>query len=284
MKLERYPVVERMPGCYTLHRGDGRCAACPHQPACARATEANAGRRTVGEAAAAAVSAWRAAREADTESVYPEDLVLAAAAGFRARGGEARGWASRPDWVRAMEVVLAACRAAGWDARTYVRAQVETVGWMCAEKGFALRPANFLGRGAAARFERWAERNARRHGDARVDRHADDGREQLLAGECCFAERYFAGPGFTEDEAEAFARASFGVWTLASTASRPDVRLPALVGALASLDRGLPHRMLAPAGAWTWPEARAAALALYTLEDPADEQPLDLDPDLGVML
>ena len=127
------------------------------------------------------------------------------------------------------------------------------------------------------------ERNERAQGDAGVDRRADAGREALLAGECCFAERYFAGPGFGVREVEAFAQQSNPKWSLAATRGRMDVRLPALSAALAMIEPGLPHRMLMTPGDWRWPEVRAFALALHGPEADDAAAP-DLDPSLGEML
>lgn len=278
--VERSPVEDRLPWCYTVHRGDGECAACPLQAACARATESNSGRRTVVEAAAAAVEAHRAAL--GVRAPHPDELVRLAAASSGAPTVALRAWLGDRAWLSAMEVVLAACRDAGWDPRTYVRAQGETVGAYAIERGWPVRPGMFVGPAAPARFERWAARNARKYGDARADRRVDAEREALVAGEGCFAERYLSDPGETIEGAEEFARGMFPSWELARTEGRDDVRLPALAGALASLDPGLPHRMLAPAGPWGWPEARDAALALTRLGDAPENRTFEGMPsELG---
>lgn len=281
-RVLRTPVTDPLPFCYTLHRGDDTCAECPHRVACARASEDNAGRKTVRQAADAAVAAYRVSRgEASPE---PEDLIRLAAQVCGASTRATRHWLMDRAWRAAFTVVVASCARAGWDTRTYVRAIAETVGAYAIKNGWSVTPGMFVGDKAVERFERWARRNQRIHNDAHADRKGDREREQLLAGECCFAERFLADPDATVEEAEAFARASFPGWSLACSDGRDDLRLPALAGALASVDPGLPHRVLVPQDGWTWPDARAALLELTRLEDDdAPERP-DLDPELGDLL
>ena len=281
-EVARTPVQARLPWCYTLHRGDDACAACPLESACRRALADNAARLTVRQAADAAIAEYRRARGEDNAEV--DDLMKLAARSSGVSEFAVCSWLLDQSWQRAMRVVQASCAAAGWDARTYVRAIAETVGRFSVSKGWKVSHGLFVGEKARERFERWARRNRRANNDLHADHVADSARQALLAGECCFASRILTAPSETIEEAEAFARGSFPAWSLAQTGGRDDLRLPALAGALASVDPGLPHRVLAPSGAWTWDGVRDALLDMTRLEEPSDDEPLDLDPELGDLL
>ncbi len=214
------------------------------------------------------------------------ELVRIVAEEYAARGGKPYEWETQRKWTDAATLIIASCRAAGWDARTYCRAQAEAMGWFCANNNVPFTPRMIVGDKAVQRFSRWAERNARRHGDATRDR-ATDPDDRLLAGECLFAERYLACDDKASEVAE-FVRAVYPAWSLAATRGLPHVRLPALVAGLATVDPSLPHRMLAPPdpAAWRWPDARAAARALYGEDEastPARAE-INLSPELGIFL
>lgn len=282
--VERTPVHDRMPWCYSQHRGDDECAACPHAIACTKAKAANAARLTVRQAADAAVHRYLAARGEAPPDV--DELMAIAVRSSGVNEYSLVNWRSDPAWQRTFAVVSVVCARAGWDARTYVRAIAETVGAYAVRQGWALKRGMFVGDSACARFERWAERNRRIHGDEKKDRRSDPDREVFLAGECCFAERLLLSRSVTLADAEAFACSSFPRWALAKTAGRDDVRLPALASALASIDPGLPHRVLAPVTEWTWPSVRDDLLDLTRMPETADEEaePLELSPELGEVL
>lgn len=282
--VTRTPVDERMPWCYTLHRGDNdpSCAACAHQGACSNAKASNLQRVTVAEAAAAAVAAYRSSIGIVQPQV--EDLIRQAAEQCGVSATVLRFWLTDREWITAFTTVLAACQVAGWDARNYVKAISTTVGVYTVGKNWRMMPGMYSGAKAVERFFRWADRNQRIYGHADGDRRRiEEERESLIAGECCFAERYLAS-GASIADCEEWARENFPMWSLAQTAARDDLRLPALSSAVASLNPSLPHRLLVPAGEWGWPDARAAVLALTDFEDGAPDETLELDPDLGDLL
>jgi hypothetical protein len=166
-----------------------------------------------------------------------------------------------------------------------VRAQIETWGWFCQEKGFSFKPAAMVGPKAADRFRRWADRNGRRHGDATNDDQRDREYRHLLAGECAFGCLYFDRRDQPLRLVEASAQEGHPEWSLEQTRGKPHIRLPALEAACVSVHPDVPHRLLAPSGDWTWRRARQAVADLFLRAEPravTDERPLaELDPSLG---
>ncbi len=272
-----------MPWCYTLYRGDAGCDECEHRGACQKATADNGNRLTIRQAADAAIAKWKASRGEAAPDVI--ELMQIAAQFSGVAPAVLRYWETQHEWHRTFRLVSVVCQRAGGDARTYVRAIAETVGAHAVNNKWALKHGMFVGESACARFQRWVERNRLKHNDERADRCSDPERERLLAGECCFADRLLMSRAVTLEDAEAYARAAFPGWELEKTAGRDDLRLTALAGALASIEAGLPHRVLAPSGPWTWQHVRDSLMDLTRLpEEEDDEEQPHFSPELGEVM
>lgn len=262
-RMKRTPTHEGPPGCFTLHRGDrdAMCASCAWAPKCVNASERNRARMTVQEAANAALTARRAELSGAAEEPTPGELraiasEVAEAAGTRLTSHQ------REAWDKACTTIIETCGASGWDPRVYMRAQAEMVAFFCVQKKFPAGPKFFVGEGATRRFNRWITRNRKRPVAMQVGRPVEPD-AVLIAGENAFAITYLTETDLDLDQAEALNREVYPEWSLAQTEGRPHVRLPALAAGMSVVSPALPHRVLAPAGDWDWPMARAAVIAFH---------------------
>ncbi len=285
--ITRNPAEIGTPGCYALYRGDERCKQCEFANRCEKHSDRLSQRLTLLEATNRATNAYKAQFLGD--AVTSDELVILVSQLWAEKGGRTHGWGSNTKWHKAMEIVVAACTAAGWDPRTYVRAHAEQMGWFCQQKGLQLAPNMFVGAKASDRFKRWVTRNTAATGEGKRDRTLDPEREILLSAECMFAHLYIPTLDQRASEVEAVVRERYPEWTLKRTKGIDHVRLPALSGAAAGVHPSIPHRLLLPEdGNWIWPEARQAVHDLFTnQQEPAEELPdalQNLDPRLGTFL
>jgi len=193
-------------------------------------------------------------------------------------------WSSQYKWGKAMAAVHAACSAAGWSPRMFVRAQCESLIPIIA-RGWPLKPGHFLGDKAQARFVAWVARRRRAHGTATVDRvdatvAAADRRRAAVA---TFGLAYLA-EGQTKSNASKLARRFDPAWSSSSVTDHE--RLVALRSAVASLDPDLPRKLLVPTGAvLTWKRLRRLVQSLAEAEDAAVALPPDAaDPEHGAFV
>jgi len=268
------------PGCWGRYRHDDQdCHTCFAVAGCRRASKRLSARSTIAEAAQDACR-----RSEDVPHVDPVDLADYAQREFDRRYDKTTRrfvrWNSRKEWRDAMALVVAACREARWDPRTYVRSQIETVGWSCAENGYAMRGGMFTSANARVRFLGWVARNKKRYGDEKRDRSLSDD-ESLVAGEIVFGETYLQGGRV--DEACDTAESAYPSWSRRKTRSRADVRIRALDAVLSGLDPALPSRMLVPRGRWRWVDVRRF-LRRHVFAERKRTEHVDLDPRHGIGL
>ena len=246
--MDRTPAVDGAPGCWGRKRNNLKCDECGWRKRCGKATLALKERETVAEAVR------RLRPKPDGCDLGPDELATFAQGLFVKQGGQRpwKAWSANRQFTDAMEGVLRVCGSAGWDARQYVRAQIESMTPMI-DKGFPLKPGHFTGEKADARFDRWVVRYRRRHGDPR-SRLQDHAASRRLAAGAAYAFARLLG-GATHEVAREDAVSMYPKWRQKDMTDFE--RVSALSSALTALDPTLPHAVTLPVERWTWADAAA---------------------------